>query len=387
MKYSNYSLEKLIPIFISKRCESDIWDFKQEWHANIHELIKDIVCFANTIHDEDCYLIFGITDDFKVLGLSGKRYKQSDILDALSKIRFAGDIKPEINLHTLRLPSDFADGEIADIDVLVIKNTYSTPLFLTKCYGKMAQGCVYSRTGDKNTPDMSNSDSKQIEMLWKKRLGLTKSPLEYIIDRLHNKTEWNQYNEVWYNIYKPEYCLRIISEEEIQNSDEFYSFSQTNENTMFQTLEIVANNTVLTQYQTVCLDGGRLLIPVPEHGFLNIYNEDDVKYSYRYYLKDSNRYSILSFLYDNNQSDEKYAFENLSEVVIIFQNNSEKESFHEYILMNADILISRLKNCNRYEYINTGDLRKNDIYKFRLRTGIVLNEMLLKYRTQKAQMS
>lgn len=384
MKYKDYPIDKLIPLLLAQHRESEIWDAKEEWHDNTPDLIKDIICFANTTHDEDCYLIFGITDNLKVKGLSGKRYKQSDILDTLSNLQFAGDNIPDIKLYTINYQSDFVPDKLVEIDVLVIKNTYLTPIFLKRTYGNMTQGCIYSRTGDKNTPNKGNADIKQIEMLWRKRFGLTKPPLEYIIDRLHNKSEWKQYNEAWYNIYKPEYCLRIISEEEEHDSDEFYSYSQTNENSTFQTLEIVANNTVLFQYQTVCLDGGRLLIPVPEHGFLNIIYKDCANLSYRYYIKNSERFAVLCFLYNSSLSDEKYAFDNLMEVVLVFQNISEKEKFEEHIILNEYDFMNRIKTCNRYNYIKTGDARKTEVYKNRLRTGIVLNEMLLEYRNFKS---
>ena len=45
---------------IGKGHEGDFWDFKQEWHQDMSELIKDIICFANTAHSENCYLIFGV---------------------------------------------------------------------------------------------------------------------------------------------------------------------------------------------------------------------------------------------------------------------------------------------------------------------------------------
>ena len=57
MKYKNYRIEELIPILLRKGKEGEFWDFKQEWHDKIEDLVKDIICFSNTVHDEDCYLI------------------------------------------------------------------------------------------------------------------------------------------------------------------------------------------------------------------------------------------------------------------------------------------------------------------------------------------
>lgn len=53
----------------------------------MHDLIKDIIYFANTVHDEDCYLIFGISDDLKLTGMQQTRKKQADAIDASLELR------------------------------------------------------------------------------------------------------------------------------------------------------------------------------------------------------------------------------------------------------------------------------------------------------------
>lgn len=200
MEYKEYELEERIEFFISKRCETERWDFKQEWHEKVEDLIKDIICFANTVHDKDCYLVFGVSDDYQIVGMSKPRRKQADIIEALNNLHFAGDIVPKIELRTV-----FLIGK--EIDVLIIKNTDLTPIYLKKQYGRMKPGCIYTRIGDKNTPNDGNAEYYEIEMLWKKRLGLTKSPLEFIYDSMNNKLNWEKYEEYWYHIYKPEYVI------------------------------------------------------------------------------------------------------------------------------------------------------------------------------------
>ena len=142
MEYHRYELEKRIESFIVKRCETEQWDFKQEWHEKTEDLIKDIICFANTVHDKDCFLIFGISDDYQIVGMTKPRRKQADIIDTLNNLYFAGDIVPKIELQTL-----FLIGK--EIDVLIIKNTNLTPIYLKKTYGRMKAGCIYTRIGDK----------------------------------------------------------------------------------------------------------------------------------------------------------------------------------------------------------------------------------------------
>ena len=57
----NTSLESKITNLINKKSEGEYWDFKEKWHKDNERLLHDILCFANTVHDEDCYLIINHT--------------------------------------------------------------------------------------------------------------------------------------------------------------------------------------------------------------------------------------------------------------------------------------------------------------------------------------
>ena len=48
-------------------------------------------------------------------------------------------------------------------------------------YCNLKEGYIYVRVGDKNTPISQNATIPQIEMLWKKRFGLTQPPLTTIL--------------------------------------------------------------------------------------------------------------------------------------------------------------------------------------------------------------
>ena len=112
-KFQYYSTKQMVDFFIEQGKEGACWDFKQEWHDNIADLIKDIICFANTVHDENCYLIFGISDSLQIVGMTKPRIKQADIIDTLSNLSFAGDVVPKIEVETIKLNG-------IDIDVLII---------------------------------------------------------------------------------------------------------------------------------------------------------------------------------------------------------------------------------------------------------------------------
>lgn len=259
----NYSTVQIVQHCLQQGKEGEYWDFKQEWHKKIQDLLKDIICFANTVHDKKCYIIFGVADNLKIVGMAEPRRKQADIIDALSNLWFAGDISPKISVETVMING-------IELDVLIIDNIERTPIYLNRDYGNMRRGCIYARVQDRNTPDKGNADMEIIENLWKKRMGLTKPPYEYIIDRLQNREEWSNYNGDFYNIYKPEYRIHNYQDDKQDNlAAEFYAYTQFNTNISYSYLDIIANNTVLDTYQIIHLDGGRLHIPAPEWGFID----------------------------------------------------------------------------------------------------------------------
>lgn len=367
----------IVNSLIEKKKEGEYWDFKEKWHSNSDELVKDIICFANTVHNMDCYLIIGVSDDFQIVGVSDERRKQSDIIHTLSTLSFAGDNIPKISVETITI------GEKI-VDVLIIHNTYKTPIYLKKQYGAMRPGCIYTRNGDKNTQDNGNAEIDEIENLWRKRFGLTKPPLEYIIEHLFNKLEWTKHGEYVYNLYKPEYQLHYYDDEEyadrIDDRDEFYAYSQTNEHITFSMLDIMAHGTVLDSYQTATLDGGILSIPTPEWGFIPLDQWHNETYAYKYYIEKTDRYRIFEFMYDQNNSEQQWAYQRFMEVILLYKSETEKTEFEEYVECSIGLIKKDVSSCDRYSYIATGDERKNEVYRENLCVGYVLNKYLDDWR-------
>lgn len=376
-KFQYYSTKRLVQFFIEQGKEGECWDFKQEWHSEMPTLVKDIICFANTVHDENCYIIFGVSDDLQLMGMKEARRKQADIIEAISNLHFAGDNYPKISVDTIRYAN-------VDIDVLIIYNTDNTPVYLKKAYGKMREGCIYLRIEDKNTPDNSNADISDIENLWRKRLGLTKSPLAYIYDKLHNKLEWTENESVYYNIYRPEYTVEIVDEDDDREADEFYSYAMTNERTSFQTLNIRYQQTILDSYEIAVLDSGRLQIPTPKWGFIcHEQYRTNSKYSYKYYVLGSKRYRVLSFLYNEENSDQRYAFDDLKDVVLFYKSEEERIAFEVYLEEHQDMVSDHVDAMDRYNHIHADNESKTALYKQRLHTGLALNKMLSEWRNER----
>ena len=315
MNYIN--IKSKIKNLIDRKSEGEYWDFKQEWHKDNERLLHDILCFANTVHDKDCYLIIGVSDSGEIVGVGEEnRRRQADILDLLSNTVFAGDNIPEVRLDTIKI-----NGK--EIDVLTIFNSYNLPYYLkSKCkkYNNIREGYIYTRVGDRNTPINQNASIQQIEMFWKKRFGLTQPPLVQIANRLENKLEWSQNENTYYNIYKPEFKLEMEYDNEYDRDEgEFYVYSQINSRFMYKNLKIMCSGTVLKEFQLVVLDSGRYETPVPRLGFAG-YDKWRLnpKFTYRYFLKDSIDYKLQQFLFDAENEEEVYAKRRFDEVVLYF---------------------------------------------------------------------
>lgn len=112
----------------------------------------------------------------------------------------------------------------------------------------------------------------------------------------------------------------------------------------------------------------------------------DTKYhqdtsAYKYYIEGSDRYRVLDFLYNSENSDERCAFDDLLNVVLIYHSEEERKAFERYVLANPEKLDSLLNASKEYEYIATENELKTSEYKKRLRTGTALNTLLKGWRT------
>lgn len=367
-------LDRIVEILAAKGREGEYWDYKQEWHENMADLLKDIICFANTPHDANCYLLFGIDDDGHIVGMKKNRRKQADILEAMDNLWFIGDVRPEISVETVVV------NEI-EVDVLTVYDTQKTPIYLKRNYGEMLAGCIYMRNGDKNTPNRGMASIDDVERLWKKRFGLLQTPLEYIIGRLQYQTEWKQQDHIYYNMYRPEYQLKILKGDEDYLITEFYAYTMSNKSTSYEMLQIIAGDTILEEYQIVVLDSGRYKTPVPEWGFAGYDRyRIDHKFTYKYFVKGSTEYRLQQFFLDGENEEAIYANRRLMEVVLLYETEDEKSAFEAYIEDNQEEIMERISKKDRYSYIQaTNEPDTKECIK-RLNTGLVLNEMLREWR-------
>lgn len=203
-------LVKLVEQLVNGKSEGVWWDFKQKHHENPIALLHDILCLANVMSEKDRFIIFGVSDDYDIKGLSGEglRRTQADVSDFLRSKSFAYHNIPKVTIHTIQI-----DGK--ELDVLTIKNENCKPYFLTKDEPNrgatvIRAGTVYSRMMDSNTPKNSSANPNEIEQMWYQRFGLNKTASERFIDVLLDVNNWkyNGVDKAFYDV-DSDYTLAI----------------------------------------------------------------------------------------------------------------------------------------------------------------------------------
>ena len=87
-------------------------------------------------------------------------------------------------------------------------------------------------------------------------------------------------------------------------------------------------------------------------------------------------------MYDPDNGEERYAYNHLMNVVLIFNSEDERLAFEDYIIYNYEEFKERLDKTDRYDHIKTDSERRTEVYREELNTGFVLNEMLAEYRKE-----
>lgn len=53
MNYREKALREFVEDLITQHREAEFWNMRQEWHKRTQDLIKDIICFTNTMPKYD----------------------------------------------------------------------------------------------------------------------------------------------------------------------------------------------------------------------------------------------------------------------------------------------------------------------------------------------
>jgi len=372
-----FEIEKLI---MSKR-EDEYWDFKQSHHSNTADLLHDVICMANNKADRDAYIIFGVMDQTgEIIGVEKDKHRrnQQELINQLKSKKFAGGVRPRVEIRTL-----FIDSH--EIDVLIIRNSMETPYYLSESYeDKRTKRCVranhiYTRVGDTNTDIDKSADINDIEYLWKKRLALHLSPFEKLIHKLKFKKTWIGEEEVFYNWENPEFTLSITTDEiELRNNPEFYAYTMTDSSVSYGIIKAQYNGTTLYSQGIVYLDGARYLTTTPEWGFLNFDRYHQETISYKYFINNNINYLLHNFLFEEDQHEAHIARRRFLEVILIYHDENERVQFEEHVFNNKDILMNYIdSDINDYVF---DESRSGKVAAERIKASIALKRMLKEYR-------
>lgn len=368
----NESLKPLPTEEKQKRAESSGGN---KYKKEMNNLVKDIICFTNTTHDRDCYLIFGVSDSYEVVGIDENHtLKLSMFEDVFSKMKFANGVRPKIDLDSIMLVN-------TEIQVLTIHNEKNTPIYLEEQYGNMKAGCIYARHGDRNTPNNGNATPAEIEALWKKRFNLLKTSVDFVFETLDQEDEWIETEYGLYNSHNPAYNIKIMRDpEEGYRGKEFYCYQMCNKKCSYKELTINYNETKMESYLIIVLDSGNLTIPVPEDGFVQeIYSDSFFAY-YKYFIEKSKRFKLMEFLFDPMKHDQKHALERLKKVAPIYHSNEERKKFEKWLTKFSKKIEKKVEENKRRFVIGDDDESGKEVDLQRLAFGKTMVDFLMEFR-------
>ena len=377
------SQKKEITELISFKQEGAYWDFKREWYeeGKLSDLLHDIICMANNLENRDAYIIIGIDEenDYCVNDMNNAENRKSTqmLVDFMRNKKFAGGVRPHVMVETMQL-------ETGTIDVIVIKNGYSTPYVLEESYRDVKANNIYTRVMDSNTPKNKTADILHIEYLWKKRFGLLMAPLEQVFYYLMNKEEWEDVPDdglitCQYYKYHPEYTIEHYKCDD-RNGYEYYLFSQTDSRPNWYYINVKYHQTILFSTIGAGLDGNRYFTNVPCTDFLFDGWRRGGNVSFKYYIKRTKEMILHDFFCDYDSHDAMCAREKFEECILIFSSETEKENFRQYASDKWSERQDYLENVH-LPPMEVPDVYREDAFTEEYEDAIVLKKMLDEFRT------
>lgn len=327
-------VNKISELRHSKR-EGDFWDFKRAPHENNASLLHDIICLSNSLHKGDRYLIIGISDPdegCEIIGLTKgqkDRKNQANLIDFLRTKPFAGGLRPEIELITIKL-----EGQ--DIDIVVIKDNPFKPYYLTsdiKEQGKcIRSNYIYTRIVDTNTPIDKSADLYYIEKMWYERFGLDLKPSERFKQLLANPNDWfEDFGNVEYAYHKnfPEFRIEVTKPKKMW--EPFCEFYPNNKG-FYGTAYFKYQSGILFELTYIYCDEMRIMLGNPGTKHVRIDNEN---YWFYYYDLSSWNGLFMQFL---RQKKMYFDSRGLGAPFLLFKNNDKVDEFAKYLEENKDLL-------------------------------------------------
>lgn len=332
----NMSLSSEIRSLIWSKHEGEYWDFKKKWYASNDggkgNMLLDIICMANNIAWHDAYIIIGVDEenDFKALDVTSdeNRKNTQNLVCFLKDKKFAGDIRPEVEVYTLDLEFEQI------VDVIVIKSTRYTPYYLKEGVYGIHPFHIYTRIQDSNTDRNKSADINIVEKLWANRFSLNAPILEKVQNLLLKPEMWKcegTFEETYYNTVYPEIKIECMIDEE-RTGYEYYMFCTSAPAPSWYKLVIKYHQTIIYTTLLASLDEGTLLVPCPDYTYME---SNEFFYCY---TKGTMQHALYQFFLCKNISDRaKVDKEQYEQCVPIFNSVAEKKNFIKYLQSNFDV--------------------------------------------------
>lgn len=135
--------------FISEARETPCVDFKRDFYAKLSQsdLPKDVCAFANSISNEDKYIVFGVEDKTReIVGIKEKEFIGQDSIDEY----ISQTIEPFVEVECGTFNTD--DGKIIGYIKIFSSNTNPPYVIKENCgkNNKLSKGDVFIRKGSCN---------------------------------------------------------------------------------------------------------------------------------------------------------------------------------------------------------------------------------------------
>lgn len=374
--------EEEILKLIFLRQEGGYWDFKKQWYENNGDLLHDIICMANNLHNRDAYIIIGVDEemDCSIVNTQNdpNRRNTQNIVDFLKDKKFAGGIRPIVHVEQIVLRR-------GQIDVIVIDNSHNTPFFLIDQYKGIRANHIYTRVMDTNTPVDKTADINHIEYLWRKRFFLDETPLERFCYHLSDPSDWDSIDDrdmAYYYKRAPEFTI-ACEEDEHRNGYEYYSFGQMNNSLRWWIITLKYYQTAIKQFLGLTLDGGRIFVVAPCRAYeLNHIGASAVAF----FVCNDLRSRLLEFFHQKESADE-FSYSIFMKAIIVFESEEERNCFFDYVNGNPTLYqeLYALQGDEGLPHFPNIQGLIMDEYKKDYRSALVLQKMLIEFRKEKSR--
>jgi len=369
---------------IALKQEGEYWDFKKEWHQDNAVLLHDIICMANNLVDRDAYIIIGVDEEnnHNVCDITTdpNRKTTQNLVDFLREKRFSGGIRPKVYVQSMIL-------DAMTVDILVVLNNFNTPFFLTESYHGVFANNIYTRVMDTNTPKNQSADIGHVEYLWKKRFGLTSTPLERVQLLLREPENWlsspEETSMIEFYKFAPEYTIEHIQAD--RDGYEFYLFGQADSRPRWYDINIKYHQTLIASIGGVGLDGARFFTASPQSNTICFGHRFDLDngVSYKYFNKDTLEYATYEYylMKIRARHEAQIANRKYMDCILVFESELEKVQFEIYVREKQDRFTGILVD-SYLPYIPDIKGYRMEAFKKEYSDSIVLQQLLHEFRSR-----